>query len=182
MSEFANTLADRFRKFHDLRDGVPLSIKLRSANGCFDCHGCNPALWAELDRIFQATGDGEIEVLRHETGPEWIVYATAALIFLDSVAKLVTTVLNARREGQAKGDKVRCDVELIVRGLDKDRGIVEEKVLRISSDDSADKDVIKTALSGAIRKMLTPSKTAKSKVAQAKKTLKPSPKAKRRPK
>lgn len=166
MSDFAPTLSHRFESFHTRGDGLRLSIKLRSVGGCFDCSNCNPVLRAHLDRILQPSADDGIDVERHESGPEWLVYATAGLSFLASLATLVATVLQARRDGNERGDRVRCDVELIVRGLKKDGTVFEEKVLRIGSDNSVDEKAIKSALAQAVRGMLPSSAPAVGKAAQ----------------
>jgi hypothetical protein len=160
MSTFATTLESRFSHLNARDGGIPLSIKLRSNHECFDCRGCNPALTAELDRLIVDGDRDGVRIERHETGPEWIIYATAAtagVLLVKSVVELVTAILKARSEGKTKGDKSRNEVDLIVRGLDGGGEVFEQRVLRIRTDDRVDKKVIERLLSEAVRDRL-PSK------------------------
>ena len=112
-------------------------------------------------RLLTNADRDEFRVERHETGPEWIVgMQLLGLIFLKSIAELITAVLKARAEGKAKGDKSRNEVELIVRGLDTDGKVFEHKVLKISVDDRIDKKTIERTLSETIQRTLPPNDMA----------------------
>jgi hypothetical protein len=178
MWRFEDTLARRFEQFHDRKDGLPISIKPRAQSGCFDCRNCNPILTRELDGILLRGRNDDFEVDRHETGPEWIVYATAGLLFLKSLAELLVTILKSRSEGQAKGDKNDCDVEVIVRGFSKDGKLFDEIVLRIRSDDPISTEALEKAVSTAIRSRLPHNKSLQKPISKPRSSKRKEPPSK----
>ena len=159
---FAQELRGRFERHRRHRDGFPVSIKLRVVGGCFDCGRCNPHMRQLLDKMER---DGrrhdEYEFERHENGPEWIIYIAAGVTLAASVIELITAVINARSEGQKKGDTSKNRVELIVRGFDPNGKLFEEKVLKFDAGDTATDRAVGNALAeGLIKHLPAPQQDA----------------------
>lgn len=157
------TLRHRLGGFHPGHghDGVPVSIKIRAASGCYDRCCCPAAHRIIDDAMHQHRPDAEFVYERHESGPELLVFlatatvATATLTLAKSVIDLVTTIIKARSEGQKKGDHHHEPLELILRGFDKNGRMFEEKVLKIEASEEPTSEIIQKVLEEGLNRHLS---------------------------
>jgi len=137
-----------FEHHHPRHSGeIPISIKVRVNGGRF-CRNCCPDAYRILDHELTHLRKKEprFELEEHETGPEVIAYvalATAGVTLAKSVIDLVTTIIKTRSEGAKEGDWRHEPVTLIVRRLETDDTLTEE---RIMTHDEATVDVVRKAL------------------------------------
>src|ERR1017187_2024980 len=134
INEFERRLRDFETGLPRESDGFSVSIKIRVDNGCYD-RGCCPAAYEiidrELDTLRRAGGTG-FRFEKHESGPEILAYASAAVGLAAGIISLVTTIIQARAEGRRKGDR-HCDpVTLLVRRMETSDRILEERLMTFS--------------------------------------------------
>lgn len=140
--------------------GVPVSVKVRVASGCFHRED-SPHAYRLIDEALRdpGLGRGAVQWHEHESGPEllvWIPFVTAGVAFSAAVVNLVVSILKARSDGIKAGDRPREPLELIVRTSRPGEGVVEEKILRFNPHNPVHAAVVGTALNEAARKMLPP--------------------------
>src|SRR5438309_1626687 len=104
-------------------DGMPVSIKVRVTSGCFHREH-SPQAYTLIDEWLDSMpSDPEFAFEEHESGPELLVLlalATSGLGLAKSIVDLIIAIIEARREGVARGDKPSDPLELIVRRMDGD--------------------------------------------------------------
>jgi hypothetical protein len=136
-------------------DGIPVSVKVRVTSGCFHREH-SPQAYALIDeRLDSMPRDAEFAFEEHESGPELLVLlalATGGLGLAKSIVDLITAIIEARREGVARGDKPREPVELIVRRMDGDE-YREETVLRIGHRKEVNRARIEALVKDAIERL-----------------------------
>jgi hypothetical protein len=140
------------------QNGLPVSIKVRVMGGCFHRQH-SPVAYELIDQFVRSRRHDEYEFVEHESGPELLVFlavGTAALTFGKSVVDLITTIIKARSEGQKKGDRPREDLQLIVRGFDRNGTMFDEVVLKIGPGEKPSANEIEAALMGGAQKYLRP--------------------------
>lgn len=136
-------------------DGTPVSIKVRVTSGCFHREH-SPQAYALIDeQLHSMPPDAAFAFEEHESGPELLVLlalATSGLGLAKSVVDLIIAIIQARREGIARGDTPSDPVELIARRMDGD-WFREEIVLRIGHREGVDRAEIETLLKDAIERL-----------------------------
>jgi hypothetical protein len=136
-------------------DGMPVSIKVRVTSGCFHREH-SPQAYALIDERLDSTpSDAEFAFEEHESGPELLVLlalATSGLGLAKSIIDLIIAIIEARREGVARGDKPCDPIELIVRRMDGD-ALREETVLRIGHRDGVNSGEIEALVNDAIERL-----------------------------
>lgn len=161
--------ARRIRGFSEpfAGSGIPVSVKVRVASGCFHREH-SPHAYRLIDAALREPGlERERDTIRwheHESGPEllvWIPFVTAGVAFSAAAINLVVSILKARSDGIKAGDRPREPLELIVRTTRPGEGVVEEKVLRFDPHDPVHAAVVGKALDEAARKMLPPAPVPK---------------------
>ena len=155
-SDFRKRL-DFFEHKQSKTEGIPVSIKIRVASGCFHREH-SPNAYEIIDANLRSLDvDESISFEEHESGPELLVYlalGTAGINLTIGVVNLVTAILKARSEGIKKGDHPSAPLELIVRTFNDEGKIVEERVLIIDSQHTLDKEEIERAMNLALNRML----------------------------
>jgi hypothetical protein len=135
--------------------GMPVSVKVRVTSGCFHREH-SPEAYALIDeRLGSMPSDAEFAFEEHESGPELLVLlalATSGLGLAKSIVDLITAIIEARREGVARGDKPSDPIEVIVRRMDGD-AFREERVLRIGQRDGVNRAEIETLVKDAIERL-----------------------------
>ena len=158
--------ARRMRGFSEpfTGSGIPVSVKVRVASGCFHRED-SPHAYRLIDAALRDPGLGrDVEWHEHESGPEllvWIPFVTAGVAFSAAAINLVVSILKARSDGIKAGDRPREPLELIVRTTRPGEGVVQEKVLRFDPHDPVHAAVVGKALDEAARKMLPPAPAPK---------------------
>ena len=150
---------DTFRQKHPPEPGgIPVSIKVRVASGCFHREH-SPRAYDIIEQHLRLIPDDEYAFVfeEHESGPEVIVYlaaTTAGLVLAKSIVELITAIIKARSDGIRKGDHPDAPLELIVRRTSKGGEFMEEKVLRVGSHEDVDESAIEQALKKAAEKLI----------------------------
>jgi hypothetical protein len=129
-----------------------VSIKIRADRGCFD-RGCCPEAWRIIDQHLRTIRPDGWHLEKHESGPEllvWLALGTAGITLAKSVIDLVTTIIKARAEGKARGDRHGEPIELIVRDVGPDGKVREERLLRFTPEDAVDAQKIAQVLNKSI--------------------------------
>jgi hypothetical protein len=133
--EWINEFERRIDDFEDSvagePDQFPISIKVRVDCGCYD-RGCCPAAHEIIDReldTLRRSGQNQFRYIKHESGPEILVYFGAAMGLAASVIGLVTVIIQARSEGRKKGDRHDDPVTLVVRRIETVDKLLEERVM-----------------------------------------------------
>jgi|SRR5581483_7635657 len=104
-------------------DGMPVSIKVRVTSGCFHREHSPQAYVLIDEQLYSTPPDAPFSFEEHESGPELLVLlalATSGLSLAKSVVDLIIAIIQARREGIARGDTPADPVELIVPRMDGD--------------------------------------------------------------
>ena len=140
------------------RGEVPVSIKVREVGRELDTR--------DMDQVYETIGrflehyrkDSDFEVIKHESGPEILVYcavATAGMTLAKSVIDLIAVILKARSDNVKKGHRPLQPVELIVRRTDDSRGISEETVLKLGPAAKVDRKTIEQKLKKPLSKLIS---------------------------
>lgn len=148
-------------------DQFPVSIKVRVDSGCYD-RGCCPAAHEIIDRELDSLRRSEetrFRYIKHESGPEILAYAGAAMGLAASVIGLVTVIIQARAEGRKKGDRHDDPVTLIVRRIETDDKLLEERVMTFTGHEKVTPDRIAALLTGGAKR-IAPKSRAKPKAKQ----------------
>lgn len=139
---------------------VPVSIKVRVRPGCFHREH-SPRGYALIDEQISTSSRSQPRFVfeEHESGPELLVYvalATGGVTLAKSIIDLVTSIIKARSEGIAGGDRPSDPIELVVRRTSDDGEYREEVVLRFGPRDSANGELIGRCLRQALEKLIAP--------------------------
>lgn len=157
--EFEERLKD-FKKDR-ANDGRSVSIKIRVVSGCFHREH-SPRAYEMIDKHLRGASH-DWRYLEHESGPEllvWLALGTAGITLAKSVVEMVTAIIKARSEGIKAGDTAREPVEVIVRSMNADGTVREERVLRFAPDDPVVAQQIAQALNAGAARVLPPAVTA----------------------
>lgn len=138
--------------------GVPFSIKIRVTGGCFHREH-SPSAYRIIDDYLSSLSKPDccFRFEEHESGPEILVYlalTTAGITLTASVINLIVTILKARSEGIKKGDRPHESLEIIIRRIQRNGELIEEKIMRIGNNDLIDKEKIKKELEKSAKKEL----------------------------
>ena len=159
INDFRNRF-DRFEKIMPPHKGeIPISIKVRIDTGCYS-RGCCPYAFRQIDhKVNQLSRTNTRFVFEeHETGPELLVYlavTTAGITLAKSLIDLVITIIKARSEGSRHGDRHDDPVTLVVRRLESDEIVAEERILTFHKHDEVSRRVVEKALRDGCEKIVT---------------------------
>jgi hypothetical protein len=164
MSSFwENSFRKRMKSFESHRastiDDISVSIKLRVESDCFHREH-SPNAYRIIDQYLNSISPNtrDIAFEEHESGPEILVYlavATAGLALAKSVVDLISVIIKARAKGIENGDHPSSPLELIIRRVQKNGEVLEEKVLRIPHDHLPKTKTLEHALNEAIKKLFS---------------------------
>lgn len=150
------------RRMSDFGDGLPgepgefsVSIKVRVDSGCYD-RGCCPAAHEIIDRKLdelRRAGETRFRFEKHESGPEILAYVGGAVGLAASVIGLVTVIIQARAEGRKKGDRHSDPVTLVVRRMETNNQLLEERLMTFSGHEEVTPEMIEALLSNGIKKI-----------------------------
>jgi hypothetical protein len=147
------------------KNGIPVSIKIRVAFGCFHREH-SPNAYEIIDSYLDGINEEVIDFAfeEHESGPEILIYlavVSGVLNLSSNIVGLIATIIRARSEGIKKGDGPRSPLKLIIRRtLDSGR-FKEEEILEIQADESVETAVLERLLKAGATKLLK-SKRSKS--------------------
>lgn len=132
----------------------PITIKIRAERGCF-CRSHSKETNKLIDEIVRNNHTHEFDYHEHESGPEiiaWLALGTAGLTVTKSLIDLITSIINACKEGRKKGDHQNGKLMLIVRDIYRTENSTEEVVLEIYDNDLIDSTKVKKAIESGINK------------------------------
>jgi hypothetical protein len=155
IDEFERRMEDFEGRVAGEPDQFPVSIKVRVDSGCYD-RGCCPAAHEIIDReldTMHRSGETQFRYIKHESGPEILAYAGAAMGLAASVIGLVTVIIQARAEGRKKGDRHNDPVTLVVRRIETADTLLEERVMTFTGHEKITPKMIEAMLTDGIKRI-----------------------------
>jgi hypothetical protein len=149
---FNQRILDRFG-LPPRSDAQPILIKL-AVSDCFHREH-SPHAWQIIDEYLGKHPPDGFRLEKHESGPELLVWVAKGIGLVKSLFELITTILKARSDGLRKGDKSGSPVEIIVRKIEPDGRVTEERITRFYSREPMDPAATEQAINNAITKLLT---------------------------
>jgi len=161
-SPWRRTLRSRMNGFESMLPPPPgkmaVSVKVREVGFHLDTRDMDQVYDTVSRFLEHASGDPDLEVIRHESGPEILVYcavATAGITLAKSVIDLITAILKVRSSSVRKGHRPLQPVELIVRRTVESRGVSDETVLKLGRCEKVDRKTIERELKKALSKLIS---------------------------
>ncbi|MGA2623766.1 MAG: hypothetical protein ABSF91_07935 [Bacteroidota bacterium] len=153
---------DRLDQFEDslppVEGEIPLSIKVRVDSGCYS-RGCCPFAFRLIDNKLSELQQHpqRFKFEEHETGPELLVYlalTTAGLGLAKSMIEFVTAIIKARSEGRKHGDRHDEPVTLVIRRLQDQSTLAEERLFTFHQNDKVTDSIIEQLILDGSRKLI----------------------------